>query len=78
MSAQKLEPLPTSSMSSRVRERHFLKKTDFIFKSSFRFTVKIKWKVQRFPLYPPPPLPLWASLVTQLIKNPPAMWETWV
>ena len=20
----------------------------------------------------------WASLVTQLIKNPPAMWETWV
>ena len=21
---------------------------------------------------------LWASLVTQLVKNPPAMWETWV
>ena len=20
----------------------------------------------------------WASLVTQLVKNPPAMWETWV
>ena len=20
----------------------------------------------------------WASLVTQLLKNPPAMWETWV
>ena len=24
---------------------------------------------------PPPP---WASLVAQLVKNPPAMWETWV
>ena len=22
--------------------------------------------------------PFWASLVAQLIKNPPAMWETWV
>ena len=21
---------------------------------------------------------LWASLVCQLVKNPPAMWETWV
>ena len=21
---------------------------------------------------------LWASLVAQLVKNPPAMWETWV
>ena len=20
----------------------------------------------------------WASLMTQLVKNPPAMWETWV
>jgi len=20
----------------------------------------------------------WASLVAQLVKNPPAMWETWV
>ena len=20
----------------------------------------------------------WASLVTQMVKNPPAMWETWV
>ena len=20
----------------------------------------------------------WASLVTQLVKNPPAMWETWI
>ena len=24
------------------------------------------------------PLYRWASLVTQLVKNPPAMWETWV
>ena len=23
-------------------------------------------------------LKTWASLVTQLVKNPPAMWETWV
>ena len=23
-------------------------------------------------------LPRWASLVTQLVKNPPAMWENWV
>ena len=23
-------------------------------------------------------LTIWASLVAQLIKNPPAMWETWV
>ena len=23
-------------------------------------------------------MPSWASLVTQMIKNPPAMWETWV
>ena len=23
-------------------------------------------------------LPRWASLVAQLVKNPPAMWETWV
>ena len=23
-------------------------------------------------------LPLWASLVAQLVKNLPAMWETWV
>ena len=21
---------------------------------------------------------IWASLVTQMVKNPPAMWETWV
>ena len=21
---------------------------------------------------------VWASLVTQMVKNPPAMWETWV
>ena len=21
---------------------------------------------------------MWASLVAQLVKNPPAMWETWV
>ena len=21
---------------------------------------------------------LWASLVAQMVKNPPAMWETWV
>ena len=21
---------------------------------------------------------LWASLVAQLVKNPPALWETWV
>ena len=21
---------------------------------------------------------IWASLVSQLVKNPPAMWETWV
>ena len=20
----------------------------------------------------------WASLVTQMVKNPPAMWETWI
>ena len=25
-----------------------------------------------------PPLYFWASLVAQLIKNPPAKWETWV
>ena len=25
-----------------------------------------------------PLLYLWASLVAQLVKNPPAMWETWV
>ena len=25
------------------------------------------------------PIPVsWASLVAQLVKNPPAMWETWV
>ena len=23
-------------------------------------------------------LSVWASLVAQLVKNPPAMWETWV
>ena len=23
-------------------------------------------------------LPLWVSLVAQLVKNPPAMWETWI
>ena len=23
-------------------------------------------------------LPWWASLVAQQVKNPPAMWETWV
>ena len=23
-------------------------------------------------------LSIWASLVAQLVKNPPAMWETWV
>ena len=22
-------------------------------------------------------MPIWASLVAQLVKNPPAMWETW-
>lgn len=33
MSAQKLEPLPTSSMSSRVRERHFLKKQTLFLKA---------------------------------------------
>ena len=25
-----------------------------------------------------PVAPSWASLVAQLVKNPPAMWETWV
>ena len=25
-----------------------------------------------------PHLYFWASLVAQLVKNPPAMWETWV
>ena len=25
-----------------------------------------------------PPQYSWASLVAQLVKNPPAMWETWV
>ena len=24
------------------------------------------------------PLQYWASFVAQLVKNPPAMWETWV
>ena len=26
----------------------------------------------------PPLTSLWASLVAQLVKNSPAMWETWV
>ena len=30
------------------------------------------WRRDRLPTYP------WASLVAQLVKNPPAMWETWV
>ena len=25
-----------------------------------------------------PPLPLWASLVAQVVKNPPVMQETWI
>ena len=24
------------------------------------------------------PIDIWTSLVAQLVKNPPAMWETWV
>ena len=27
---------------------------------------------------PHSPLPVWASLVPQTVKNSPAMWETWV
>ena len=34
----------------------------------------IPWRRDRLP-----PLQYsWASLVVQLVKNPPAMWETWV
>ena len=31
---------------------------------NFFFTIKLRY--------------LWASLVTQMVKNSPAMWETWV
>ena len=31
-----------------------------------------------FPFLGLPSSASWASLVTQLVKNPPAMWETWV
>ena len=30
------------------------------------------------PLKPPQLIIFWASLVTQMVKNPPAMQETWV
>ena len=42
-------------------------------------------KVQSLVFFPfylsvllPTLLRIWASLVAQLVKNPPAMWETWV
>ena len=34
---------------------------------------RICWRRNRYPLQYS-----WASLVAQLVKNPPAMWETWV
>ena len=33
--------------------------------------------IQRHQFFSTPPS-LWASLVAQMVKNPPAMWETWV
>ena len=33
-----------------------------------------QWCVINFPLSPVP----WTSLVPQMVKNSPAMWETWV
>ena len=41
------------------------------------------WSVLRFAsflsyVFKVPPYLFWASLVAQLVKNPPAMWETWV
>ena len=34
--------------------------------------------VSCFPYLGDPKRVIWASLVAQLDKNPPAMWETWV
>ena len=40
---------------------------------------KIHWRRDRLPLDSGYPLQYsWASLVAQLVKNPPAVWETWV
>ena len=33
---------------------------------------------QEFKNYPLSIMKAWASLVAHLVKNPPAMWETWV
>ena len=35
-------------------------------------------KKQEFKNYPLLIMKAWASLVAPLVKNPPAMWETWV
>ena len=43
-----------------------------LFSTGVLMTLNCFWLIWR-PLPPP-----WASLVVQLVKNPPAMWETWV
>ena len=37
------------------------------------------WTLQAsWSLFKPEPSPRWPSLVAQTVKNPPAMWETWL
>ena len=44
-------------------------------KSTYTFSKEFSWNVRRGPIRD---LTFWASLVAQLLKNLPAMWETWV
>ena len=40
-------------------------------RKKFRLEKESNWKFKKI-------LKTWASLVAQTVKNPPAMWETWV
>ena len=42
--------------------------------TSLHLSTKIPWRRDRLPT----PVDSWASLMAQMVKNPPAMWETWV
>ena len=50
-----------------ITEKGFLSLSAILWNSAF------KWVYLSFS-----PLPLPASLIAQLVKNPPVMWETWV
>ena len=60
-----------------VREQTLLSQyMSLWFKDYFRLIILKKQKTQEALLFASS-LP-WASLVGQLVKNPPVMWETWV